>query len=106
MFVIHDADHSADNVTLELQTTAPLLRRGDYVVVEDTNVKIVVHDHGPGPFDAAVAFMAMHRGLFARDFERELKFGFSQAMTGFLKVRADGHPGMRQRLTVNPYLDG
>ena len=49
MFVIHDADHSADNVTLELQTTAPLLRRGDYVVVEDTNVKIVVHDHGPGP---------------------------------------------------------
>lgn len=105
MFVIHDADHSADNVTLELQTTAPLLRRGDYVVIEDTNVKIVVHDHGPGPFDAAVAFMAMHRGLFARDLERELKFGFSQAMTGFLKVRADGHPGMRQRLTVNPYLD-
>jgi cephalosporin hydroxylase len=108
MFVIHDADHGMDNVTLELQMVAPLLQKGDYVIVEDTNLD--GHEHavapgwGPSPYDAIVQFMAMNRGLFDRDLEREKKWGFSQAMNGFLRVKGGGGEIVNP-LKVNPYLD-
>ncbi len=75
MFVIHDADHKADNVSLELQMIAPVLEKGDYVIVEDSNLdgheNAVAPGYGPSPYDAIVSFMAMNRHFFERDFERE-----------------------------------
>ena len=88
---IPDADHGAANVTLELQMLVPVLQPGDYVVVEDTNLD--GHEHavapgwGPSPYDAITHFMAMNRDVFERDLQREVKFGFSQAMAVRLRVR-------------------
>jgi cephalosporin hydroxylase len=111
MFVIHDADHGADNVTLELQMTAPVLQKGDYVIVEDTNLD--GHEHavapgwGPSPYDAIVNFMAMNRHFYERDIEREKKWGFSQSTNGFLKVRGAGQRGIINPINPleNPYLN-
>lgn len=107
MFVIHDADHGMDNVTLELQMVAPLLQKGDYVVMEDTNLDghkhAVLPGWGPSPYDAIVQFIAMNRGLFERDLERERKWGFTQSVNGFLRVKGAGE--IVNPLKDNPYLD-
>jgi cephalosporin hydroxylase len=109
MFVIHDADHGEMNVTLELQMVAPVLRDGDYVIVEDSNLdghdKAVAPGWGPSPYDAIVNYMAMNRGLFARDLQREFKFGFSQSVNGFLVVRGAGKKPLVNPEPTNPYLD-
>jgi len=111
MFVIHDADHKADNVSLELQMIAPVLEKGDYVIVEDSNLdgheNAVAPGYGPSPYDAIVSFMAMNRHFFERDFEREKKFGFTQSVAGFLKVRGGGERGIITPINplLNPYLD-
>ena len=108
--MIHDADHGVDNVTLELQMVTPLLRQGDYVIVEDTNLdghpQAVAPGWGPCPYDAITQFMAMNRRVFARDVARETKFGFSQAMSGFLLVRRNvTADSLVLPLADNPYLD-
>ena len=62
----------------------PVLKPGDYVIVEDTNLDgrehAVAPGWGPSPYDAITHFMAYNRGIFERDLEREVKFGFSQAI--------------------------
>lgn len=103
-FAILDADHSDISVLLELQMLTPVLQAGDYVIVEDTNLD--GHQHavapgwGPSPYDAVTRFMALNRDLFERDFERELKFGFSQSMAGFLWFR-----GLREGAQVVNAVD-
>ena len=97
-----DADHGAANVTLELQMLVPVLKPGDYVIVEDTNLD--GHEHavapgwGPSPYDAITQFMAMNRDVFERDLHREVKFGFSQAMAVRACVRACARASGRGRL--------
>jgi cephalosporin hydroxylase len=86
LFMILDADHSKAHVLRELEAWTPLLRRGDYLVVEDTciNGHPLRADFGPGPFEALEEFTARHPGLFERDVAREEKFGFTCAPRGYL----------------------
>ena len=107
-FAILDADHAEESVLLELQMLVPVLKPGDYVIVEDTNLDghefAVAPGWGPCPYDAITKFMAMNRDIFERDLEREVKFGFSQAYAGFLRFRGTD----REIINVihdNPWLE-
>jgi len=85
VFLILDSDHSMAHVLRELEVWVPFLNRGDYLVVEDTNVNghPVRPDHGPGPWEAIHAYLAAHVGVLAHDFERERKFGVTSAPYGY-----------------------
>lgn len=86
LFLILDADHRKPHVLRELAAWTPLLRRGDYLVVEDTciNGHPLRADFGPGPYEALEEFMSAHPGEFERDAAREEKFGFTCAPRGYL----------------------
>jgi cephalosporin hydroxylase len=86
VFAILDSDHSKAHVLGELELITPLLRTGDYLVVEDSNVNghPVYPDHGPGPYEALEEFLATHPNTYRRDEGREKKFGFTFAPKGFL----------------------
>ena len=58
VMVILDSDHRADHVIKELRAYAPLVTKGSYLIVEDTDINRAVRfDHGPGPADAVDSFM-------------------------------------------------
>jgi cephalosporin hydroxylase len=86
LFAILDSDHRKEHVLRELDVFFPLLKQGDYLVVEDTciNGHPVRPDFGPGPFEALEQFLAAHPGAFERDLAREEKFGFTAAPRGYL----------------------
>ena len=86
LFMILDADHSEAHVAKELEHLAPLLRKGDYLVVEDTcvNGRPVRPDFGPGPYEALERYLERHPGTFAVDTARERKFGLTFAPGGYL----------------------
>lgn len=83
--VILDSDHSCDHVYRELQLYAPLVSKGCYLVVEDTNVNgyPVMPLHGPGPAEAVKKWQPRNKG-FEVDRERE-KFLVTFHPGGFLK---------------------
>lgn len=86
LFMILDSDHSKAHVLRELEVMTPLLRRGDYLVVEDTciNGHPVRPEFGPGPMEALEEFLRMRADLFLADAEREAKFGYTAAPGGYL----------------------
>jgi cephalosporin hydroxylase len=86
LFVILDADHGKSHVLRELTVWTPVLRRGDYLVVEDTciNGHPLRADFGPGPYEALEEFVAANPAAFERDVAREEKFGFTCAPRGYL----------------------
>lgn len=86
LFMILDSDHSKAHVLRELELMTPLLRSGDYLVVEDTcvNGHPVRPEFGPGPMEALEEFLHAHPGKFLRDEEREAKFGYTAAPCGYL----------------------
>ena len=92
VFAVLDSAHSKEHVLKELELLAPLLRRGDYVIVEDSDINghPVMPSFGPGPWEAARAFMAKRPGFFTLDEERAAKFGWTAATDGFLRVLAGG----------------
>lgn len=89
LFMILDADHRKAHVLRELTAWLPVLRRGDYLVVEDScvNGHPLRPDFGPGPYEALEEFCAVNPDAFERDLERERKFGFTFAPRGYLVRR-------------------
>ena len=85
IFVILDSDHSRDHVLRELRAYVPILRAGDYLVVEDTciNGHPVRPEFGPGPWEAVEQFLAEAPGVLHHDAKREAKFGHTCAPRGF-----------------------
>jgi cephalosporin hydroxylase len=86
LFMILDSDHRKEHVLRELENLTPMLRKGDYLVVEDTcvNGHPVRTSFGPGPMEALEVFLASVPGQFATDEARARKFGFSCAPNGYL----------------------
>jgi len=85
VFMILDSDHAADHVFRELHNLVPILKAGDYLVVEDTivNGHPVRPNHGPGPWEALDIYLADHSNELQLDHIRESKFGCSFAARGY-----------------------
>jgi cephalosporin hydroxylase len=83
--VILDSDHTEAHVYGELLAYHTLVRPGDYLVVEDTNVNghPALPAFGPGPMEAASRFLAEH-DEFARD-ERCARFLMTLNPGGYLR---------------------
>jgi cephalosporin hydroxylase len=58
--VLLDSDHSESHVSKEIAAYAPLVRVGDYLIVEDTNVNghPTYEEYGAGPMEAVQNFLA------------------------------------------------
>jgi cephalosporin hydroxylase len=84
VMVILDSDHHKEHVLNELRLYAPLVSKGCYLVVEDTNIgDPVLQDFGPGPRQAIEEFMRGNTG-FEADRSRE-KFYMTFNPGGYLK---------------------
>jgi cephalosporin hydroxylase len=86
VFAILDSDHRKNHVMAELSTLTPILKPGDYLIVEDSNINghPVLPDWGEGPWEALEEFLADHPDDYVRDVEREKKFGWTFAPGGWL----------------------
>src|SRR3989344_367091 len=85
VMVILDSDHAKNHVLDELRRYQRFVTKGNYLIVEDTNLNghPVIPDFGPGPAEAVQEFMAENRD-FVTDRERE-KFYLTFNPGGFLK---------------------
>jgi cephalosporin hydroxylase len=85
ILVILDSDHSKEHVLGELRAYSPLVNVGSYVIVEDTNVNghPVAKSFGPGPMEAAEAFLK-ENSFFSVDKSKE-KFYLTFNPSGYLK---------------------
>lgn len=86
VFFILDSDHTKNHVMAELELLRSVLIPGDYVVVEDGNINgnPVLPGWGEGPLEALQEYFEKYPGDYSRDTEREEKFGFTFAPSGFL----------------------
>lgn len=86
VFAVLDSDHKKDHVVAELTTLTPILRAGDYVIVEDSNINghPILPGWGPGPYEAIEEYLAANPQSYRQDLDRENKFGWTFAPAGFL----------------------
>jgi cephalosporin hydroxylase len=80
-----DSNHTADHVFKELQLYSPMVTKGCYLVVEDTNINghPVYSSFGPGPMEAVQRFLAGNRD-FEADHSKE-KFLLTVSPGGYLR---------------------
>lgn len=80
-----DSDHSKDHVYQELSLYAPYLKKGNYMVVEDTSLNGHPVDpaYGPGPWEAVDEWLP-HNPEFRPDYSRE-KLLFTSNPSGWLR---------------------
>lgn len=86
VFAILDGDHSKNNVLAEMRMLRDVLRKGDYLIVEDGDINghPVLPNWGPGPYEAVEAYCAEFPDDYERDSTREFAFGWTAAPRGFL----------------------
>jgi cephalosporin hydroxylase len=79
-----DSNHAADHVFKELQLYSPMVTKGCYLVVEDTDINghPVYPSYGPGPMEAVKRFLA-NNGDFVADRSKE-KFMLTVSPGGYL----------------------
>jgi len=88
VMAILDSDHRKEYVLKEMEVYSRFVTKGNYLIVEDTNVNghPVYTDHGPGPWEAVMEFLKRNNN-FKIDKSRE-KFFITQNPNGYLlKVR-------------------
>jgi cephalosporin hydroxylase len=80
-----DSDHSKEHVLRELRAYGPIVSKGSYLVVEDTNVNghPVDPEFGPGPMEAVDEFLA-ETDAFVIDETKE-KFYLTFNPRGYLR---------------------
>jgi len=87
VMVILDSMHTEKHVTRELNAYSSMVNVGQYLIVEDTNIKghpVINPNAGPGPWEAVHKFLkGKGKSHFAVDLSRE-KFGMSFNPEGFL----------------------
>ena len=66
VMVVLDSDHMKDHVLAELELYAELVTRGQYLVVEDTDIHghPVREDHPPGPWEAVEEWLPKHEEFY------------------------------------------
>ena len=86
VLLILDSSHIKGHVYNELQFYWPLVTKGSYIVVEDTNVNghPVYPEHGAGPYEA-VELWLRGRDEFVIDEEREKRFMYTHNPRGWLR---------------------
>ncbi len=86
LFAILDSDHRKSHVVAELKSLRFVTSRGDYVVVEDTNMNghPIITDFGDGPMEAVAAYESEFPYDYRHDKGRETKFGLTFAPRGYL----------------------
>ena len=90
MFVILDSDHSKDHVLAEMESLRSVMKAGDYLIVEDSNIAgNPVYGEWPdgGPYAARAEYFERYPEDYMYDTEREEKFGFTYSPKGYLIKR-------------------
>jgi len=87
VMVILDSNHTKEHVLNELRTYSRFVTKGNYLIVEDTNVNghPVFPEHGPGPLEAVSEFLKETKD-FVADRDRE-KFFLTFSPNGYLRKR-------------------
>jgi cephalosporin hydroxylase len=83
--VILDSDHAFLHVLREMRAYAPLVARGSYLIVEDTNINghPIYKGYGPGPWEAVEVFLEDNPAGWEIDMNREYLGTYNPR--GFLK---------------------
>lgn len=85
VLVILDSDHSKSHVANELELYGPMVSKGSYMIVQDTNVNgnPAFLAHGPGPMEAVLEYLPKN-SQFVIDKERE-RLLYTMHPNGYLK---------------------
>lgn len=89
IFAILDSDHHKGHVLAEMESLRKVMKKGDYLVVEDSNIghpvlPDLVDLLGEGPMEAINEYFQRHPDDYVHDHKRGNKFGFTFSPKGFL----------------------